>query len=127
MSIHSDRAWWKRSLALLVLALVAMPVMALIVPWAWTVAAGFPGVRLTSDQIVALLWLPVLTVYAGAAITLAAFFNKTFTWEPGRDIEIAWHVAALAGDRNARWLLWRNDIRWAVLLAMAGAFFWVAR
>lgn len=127
MSAHADRSWWRRSLALLVLALVAMPVMAVAVPWAWTLAAGFPDVRLTSEQIDAVLWLPVLSLYAAAAVVLAVFFNNTFTYEPGRAVERAWHDAALAGDRHAKWLLVRNDLRWLGLLLLAGAFFWVSR
>ena len=63
----------------------------------------------------------------GAAVVLAVFFNNTFTYEPGREIERAWHMAALAGDRNARWLLLRNDVRWFFLLAMAGYFFGMNR
>ena len=127
MSARAIRDFWKRRLALLVLALIAMPVMAVAVPWAWTLAASFPDVRLTSEQIDTLLWLPVTTLYAAAAVVMAAGFNINFTYEPGRETEVAWHTAALAGDPHARWMLVRHDLRWFVLLAMSGTFFWMAR
>ena len=127
MSARALRDFCKRRLALLVLALIAMPVMAVAFPWAWTLAASFPDVRLTSEQIDMLLWLPVTTLYAAAAVVMAAGFNINFTYEPGRETEIAWHNAALAGDPHARWMLVRHDLRWFVLLAMSGTFFWMAR
>ena len=127
MSARTLRNFCKRRLALWALALIAMPVMAVAIPWAWTLAASFPDVRLTSDHIDALLWLPVITLYAAAAVVMAAGFNINFTYEPGRETEIAWHTAALAGDPHARWMLVRHDLRWFVLLAMSGTFFWMAR
>ena len=77
--------------------------------------------------VLALILLPIITCYAAGAVVLAVFFNNTFTWEPGRLVERAWHDAALAGDRNARWLLLRNDLRWLALLILSGSFFWMAR
>ena len=127
MSARTLRNFCKRRLALWALALIAMPVMAVAIPWAWTLAASFPDVRLTSDHIDALLWLPVITLYAAAAVVMAAGFNINFTYEPGRETEVAWHTAALAGDPHARWMLVRHDLRWFVLLAMSGTFFWMAR
>jgi hypothetical protein len=119
--------WLYRRLALLVCALVLLPIMAVAAAWGYAVLGALPAVRFTGEQIEALSWLPVITCYAGAAIVVAAFFNNAFTWEPGKAVERAWHEAALAGDRNARWLLVRNDLRWAVLLVLSGAFFWMAR
>lgn len=121
------RTWFKRHLALLVAALVILPLMAVAASYAYAALGALPDVRFTGEQIDALSWLPVISLYAGAAVVLAVFFNNTFTYEPGREVEKAWHAAALAGDRNARWLLIRNDLRWFVLLAMAGYFFGMNR
>lgn len=118
---------WRRHLALLVLALVLLPIMAVAASWAYAALSALPTVRFTGDQIEALAWLPVITCYAGAAVVLAAFVNNAFMYEPGRETEKAWHSAVLAGDHNARWLLLRNDLRWLALLVLAGAFFWMAR
>lgn len=127
MTDKTLRTWCKRRIALFVLALVAMPLMAAAFPWVWTLAGSFPDVRLTSEQIDTLLWLPIITLHAAAAVVMAAGFNINFTYEPGRETELAWHTAALAGDPYARWMLVRHDLRWFVLLAMSGTFFWMAR
>lgn len=127
MTDKTLRTWCKRRIALLVLALVAMPLMAAAFPWVWTLASSFPDVRLTSEQIDTLLWLPITSLQAAAVVVLAVGFNINFTFEPGRETELAWHTAALSGDRNARWMLVRHDLRWFVLLAMSGAFFWMPR
>lgn len=119
--------FWRKHLALLVLALILLPVMAVAASWAYAALGALPDVRFTGEQIEAMAWLPVLTLYAGCAVALAVFFNNVFTWEPGRIIEAGWHDMALAGDKNAKWLLVRNDLRWLALLLMAGAFFWVSR
>lgn len=127
MSAHPDRNWIKRHIALIVAALVILPCMAIAAGWAYAALGALPDVRFTGEQIDALSWLPVISLYAGAAVVLAVFFNNTFCWEPGREIEKAWHTAALAGDPHAKWMLVRNDIRWCFLLAMAGYFFGMSR
>lgn len=127
MTAFSANAAWRRHLALLMLALVLLPVMAVAASWGYAALSALPGVRFTGEQIEALSWLPIITCYAAAAVVLAVFFNNTFTWEPGRLVERAWHDAVLAGDRNARWLLLRNDLRWLALLILSGSFFWMAR
>jgi hypothetical protein len=121
------RNWFKRHFALLVAALVILPMMAVVASYAYAALGALPDVRFTGEQIDALSWLPVISLYAGAAVVLAVFFNNTFTYEPGRETERAWHTAALGGDLNARWLLIRNDVRWFFLLAMAGYFFGMNR
>lgn len=120
-------AFLKKHAALIVAALLLLPVMAVAASYAYAALGALPDVRFTGAQIEALSWLPVVSLYAGAAVVLAVFFNNAFCWEPGRSIEAGWHDMALAGDRNARWLLVRNDLRWAVLLLYSGAFFWGAR
>lgn len=127
MTAFSANAAWRKQLALVVLALVLLPIMAIAASWGYAALSALPTVRFTGDQIEALAWLPVITCYAAAAVVLAVFFNNTFTWEPGRHVERAWHDAVLAGDRNARWLLLRNDLRWLALLILSGSFFWMAR
>jgi len=127
MSASLLTAGWRKHLALLVLALVLLPIMAIAASWGYAALSAFPAVRFTGEQIEALAWLPVTACYAAGAVVLAVFFNKTFTWEPGHETEKAWHAAVLAGDQNARWLLLRNDLRWLALLVLAGAFFWMAR
>lgn len=124
---NETRNWFQRHFALLVAALVILPMMAVVASYGYAALGALPDVRFTGEQIDALSWLPVISLYAGAAVVLAVFFNNTFTYEPGREIERAWHMAALAGDRNARWLLLRNDVRWFFLLAMAGYFFGMNR
>lgn len=123
-SLH---AAWRKHLALLVLALILLPAMALAASWGYAALSALPAVRFTGEQIEALAWLPVITCYAAGAVVLAVFFNNVFTWEPGRLVERAWHDAVLTGDRNARWLLLRNDLRWLALLILSGSFFWMAR
>lgn len=127
MSAHSHTLSWRRYLALIVLGLVLLPIMAVAASWGYAALSALPGVRFTGEQIEALSWLPIITCYAAAAVVLAVFFNNTFTWEPGRLVERTWHDLALQGDRNARWLLVRNDLRWLALLLLAGTFFWMAR
>ena len=127
MSASLRTAGWRKHLALLVLALVLLSMMAVAASWGYAALSALPDVRFTGEQIKELAWLPVITCYAGAAVVLAAFFNNAFTWEPGRLVERAWHDAVLAGDRNARWLLLRNDLRWLALLILSGSFFWMAR
>lgn len=127
MSASLNTAGWRKHLALLVLALVLLPMMAVAASWGYAALSALPAVRFTGEQIEALAWLPVITCYAAGAVVLAVFFNNTFTWEPGRYVERAWHDAVLAGDRNARWLLLRNDLRWLALLILSGSFFWMAR
>lgn len=127
MTAFSALVAWRKHLALLVLALVLLPMMAIAASWGYAALSALPAVRFTGEQIEALAWLPVITCYAGAAVVLAAFVNNAFMYEPGRETEKAWHAAVLAGDQNARWLLLRNDLRWLALLVLAGAFFWMAR
>lgn len=127
MSASITTAGWRKHLALLVLALVLLPIMAVAASWGYAALSALPAVRFTGEQIEALAWLPVITCYAAGAVVLAVFFNNAFTWEPGRYVERAWHDAVLAGDRNARWLLLRNDLRWLALLILSGSFFWMAR
>ena len=127
MSASITTAGWRKHLALLVLALVLLPMMAVAASWGYAALSALPAVRFTGEQIEALAWLPVITCYAAGAVVLAVFFNNTFTWEPGRYVARAWHDAVLSGDRNARWLLLRNDLRWLALLILSGSFFWMAR
>lgn len=127
MSAFPALVAWRKHLALLVLALVLLPMMAIAASWGYAALSALPAVRFTGEQIEALAWLPVITCYAAGAVVLAVFFNNTFTWEPGRETEKAWHAAVLAGDQNARWLLLRNDLRWLALLILSGSFFWMAR
>lgn len=121
------RAWFKRNAALLTAALLVLPLMTVAAGYGYAALGALPDVRFTGAQIEALSWLPVVCMYAGAAVVLAVFFNNAFCWEPGRSIEAGWHDLALTGHPHAKWLLVRNDIRWAVLLLYAGAFFWGAR
>jgi hypothetical protein len=93
----------------------------------WIVLGALPGVELSPDLINRLSALPVLCVQAGCAVVMAAGFNNLFCYEPSRGIEAGWHGLALAGNRDARWLLVRNDLRWACLLALFLAFFWPVR
>lgn len=123
-SLH---AAWRNHLALLVLALILLPAMAVAASWGYAALSALPAVRFTGEQIEALAWLPVITCYAAGAVVLAAFVNNAFMYEPGRLVERAWHDAVLTGDRNARWLLLRNDLRWLALLILSGSFFWMAR
>lgn len=127
MTASPHTAAWRKHLALLVLALILLPAMAVAASWAYAALGALPDARFTGEQIKELAWLPIITCYAGAAVVLAAFVNNAFMYEPGRETEKAWHAAVLAGDQNARWLLLRNDLRWLALLVLAGAFFWVAR
>lgn len=127
MSASPRTAGWRKHLALLVLALILLPAMALAASWGYAALSALPAVRFTGEQIEALAWLPVITCYAAGAVVLAAFVNNAFMYEPGRETEKDWHAAVLAGDQNARWLLLRNDLRWLALLVLAGAFFWMAR
>lgn len=124
-------AWWqqlrKRNLMLALAACMMMPAMFIAASWAWTALQALPDVRFTSEQMSTLSWLPVISLYAAAAIVMAVFFNNAFSYEPGHSVEAGWHDLALAGNKDARWLLIRNDIRWFVLLAMSGAFFWMSR
>lgn len=117
----------RKCLSTLVVAAVVLPAMVFVAAFGYAALGGLPAVRFTGDQIDALAWLPVLTVYAVAAIVIAAFFNNVFTWEPSHSAEAQWVERALSGDVNARWVLVRNDVRWCVLLVLSGAFLWVAR
>lgn len=135
MSIASFReamkARWdatsKRKVALVVIALLALPLMAVASSYAWAALAAFPDAKFTDEQLKTLAWLPVISMYAAGVIVLAVLFNSWFTYEPGHDVEQRWHEMALEGNVHARWLLVRADLRWAVLLAYVGAFFWMAR
>ena len=127
MSIQLTRVWLKRHLALIVSALVLLPLMAFAAFYGYAAMGALPDVRFTGAQIEALSWLPVITLYAAAAVVLAVWFNNMFCWEPGRNTEAGWHDLALAGNAHAKWLLVRNDIRWLALLTLSGAFFWMAR
>lgn len=127
MSASLRTAGWRKHLALLVLALVLLPMMAVAASWGYAALSALPDVRFTGEQIKELAWLPVITCYAAGAVVLAAFVNNAFMYEPGRETEKAWHAAVLAGDQNARWLLLRNDLRWLALLILSGSFFWMAR
>lgn len=117
-----------RKLVRLALAAFAvMPLMAVLAAFGFVSLGGLPGVHLTGDLMAMLAALPVVTAYACAAITLAVGFNNLYCWEPCLDTEADWHDLALAGNAYAKWLLVRNDLRWAALLLMSGAFFWPAR
>lgn len=125
--MNALRPWIKRHSALIVSAAVLLPAMASAAFCGYAAMSALPTVRFTGAQIKELAWLPVISCYAGAAVVVAAFINNAFMYEPGRDTENAWHAAVLTGDRNARWLLLRNDLRWLALLILSGAFFWMAR
>jgi hypothetical protein len=106
------------------IALVVLPAMVLVSLAAYVLLGALPNVQLTGDQVSWLIELPILTVYAGAAVVTAATFNLAMTWEPGPHTEAGWHDRALAGDRHAKWLLIRNDLRWLALLVLFGAWYW---
>lgn len=127
MIAHLTRTWLKRNLPLIVAALILLPLMAIAAFYGYAAIGALPDVKFTGQQMDALSWLPVITGYAAAAVILAVWFNNAFCWEPGRSTEAGWHDLALAGNAHAKWLLVRNDIRWAALLIMSGAFFWMAR
>lgn len=127
MTASLRTAGWRKHLALLVLALVLLPMMAVAASWGYAALSALPAVRFTGEQIEALAWLPVITCYAGATVVLAAFVNNVLMYEPGRETEKALQAAVLAGDLNARWLLRHNALRWLALLILSGSFFWMAR
>lgn len=116
-----------RHVRLALIALAIMPALALLAAFGFVMIGGLPGVQLTGDLMAMLAALPVITAYACAAICMAVGFNNLYCWEPCRDLEANWHGLALAGDAHAKWLLVRNDLRWAALLLLSGAFFWPAR
>ena len=72
MSASLRTAGWRKHLALLVLALVLLPMMAVAASWGYAALSALPDVRFTGEQIKELAWLPVITCYAGAAVVLAA-------------------------------------------------------
>lgn len=119
----TDRTAFRLNLS----AWVLLPVLALLAIGGWVVLGALPGVELSPDLINRLSALPVLCVQAGCAIVMAAGFNYTCSWDPARGTEAGWHDMALAGNREARWLLVRNDLRWAYLLTLFLAFFWPVR
>lgn len=112
---------------LALIAFAIMPMLAVMAALGFVFIGGLPGVHLTGDLMAMLAALPVVTAYACAAITMAVGFNNLYCWEPCRGTEAGWHDLALAGNAYAKWLLVRNDLRWAALLLMSGAFFWPAR
>ena len=103
----------RRHVRLALIALAVMPGMALLAAFGFVFIGGLPGVQLTGDLMAMLAALPVVTAYACAAITMAVGFNNLYCWEPCRGTESGWHDLALAGHAHARWLLIRNDLRWA--------------
>lgn len=117
----------RRHVRLALIALAIMPMLALLAAFGFVLLGGLPGVQLTGDLMAMLAALPVVTAYACAAITMAVGFNNLYCWEPCSGTEAGWHDLALAGNAYAKWLLVRNDLRWAALLLMSGAFFWPAR
>jgi len=117
----------RRHVRLALIALAIMPAIALLAAFGFVMIGGLPGVNLTGDLMAMLAALPVITAYACAALTMAVGFNNLYCWEPCRGTEAGWHDLALAGNAHAKWLLVRNDLRWAALLVLSGAFFWPAR
>lgn len=117
----------RRAFGLNLSAWVLLPALALIAIAGFVVLGALPGAELSPDLINRLSALPVLCVQAGCAIVLAAAFNNLFCWEPCRGLEANWHDLALSGHAGARWLLVRNDLRWAFLLGSFLAFFWPVR
>lgn len=108
-------------------AWVLLPVLAALAIAGFVLLGALPGAELSPDLINRLSALPVLCVQAGCAIVMAAGFNNLFCYEPCRSTEAGWHDLALAGHAGARWLLIRNDLRWAYLLTLLFAFFWPVR
>ncbi len=117
----------RRHVRLALIALAVMPAIALLAGFGYVFIGGLPGVQLTGDLMAMLAALPVVTAYACAAITMAVGFNNLYCWEPCRGTEAGWHDLALAGNAHAKWLLVRNDLRWAALLVLWCLFFWPAR
>ena len=114
----------KKSTRLHLSAWLLLPALALLAGAAYVVLGGLPHAEraITSDLIRWLAILPIVSLWWGAMVVSAAAFNLLLTWEPMRGTEAGWADLALTGDEHARWLLLRNDIRWAVLLVISGAF-----
>ncbi len=108
-------------------AWVLLPALAILSAVAFVVLGGLPGVNLPPAMMDTLAMVPALSVQACAAIIIAACFNMLFCWEPCRSTEAGWHDLALAGNRDAQWLLIRADLRWAYLITLMLAFFWPVR
>lgn len=117
----------RKTFALNLSAWVLLPLLALLAIAGFVLLGALPGAELSPDLINQLSALPVLCVQAGCAIVMAAGFNNLFCWEPCRSMEADWHGLALAGNAGAKWLLIRNDLRWAYLLTLFLAFFWPVR
>lgn len=108
-------------------AWVLLPILAVLAVLGWTVLGGLPDAELPPDLIGRLAALPVLCVQAGCAIVMAIGFVHLSMYEAPMSLERDWYEAALAGCRNARWLIAMNSLRW---LAVGGgflAFFWPVR
>lgn len=105
-------------------AWVLLPALAALAGTAYVILGGLPnaGRAITPDLIRWLAILPIVSCWWGAMVVSAAGFNLLLTWEPLHTTEANWNSLALAGDRNARWMLVRNDLRWCVLLVLSGAF-----
>lgn len=105
-------------------AWVLLPALAALAGTAYVILGGLPnaGRAVTPDLIRWLAILPIVSVWWGAMVVSASAFNLLLTWEPLRATEASWNELALTGDRHARWMLVRNDIRWCVLLTLSGAF-----
>lgn len=117
----------RKKFAINLSAWVLLPVLAALAVAGLIFLGALPGADIAADLIARLQALPVLCVQAGCAIVMAAGFNNLFCWEPCRGTEAGWHDLAMAGNAHAKWLLVRNDIRWAFLLGGFLAFFWPVR
>jgi len=121
------RVTTRRAIRLNLAAGVWLPLLAVLSVAGFILLGALPGAELSPDLINRLSALPVLCVQAGCAIVMAAGFNYTCSWDPARGTEAGWHDLALAGNADAKWLLIRNDLRWAYLLTLFLAFFWPVR
>lgn len=117
----------RRTFGLNLSAWVLLPALAALAIAGFVLLGALPGAELSPDLMNRLSALPVLCLQAGCAVVMAAAFNNLFCWEPCRSIEAGWHDLALAGHAGARWLLLRNDLRWAFLIGVFLLFFWPVR
>lgn len=108
-------------------AWVLLPALVILAVAGYVFIGGLPGAELPPDLMGRLVGMAVLSVQAGCAIVMAIAFVHLSMYEAPMALERAWYEAALAGCKNARWLIAMNSVRWLVVIGGFLAFFWPVR